>query len=73
MPIRSSKGLGFLTLVSKVVLPFIREPLLPLSTKEVLSSVPKLTEGLSSKTLSIMLGELLYSFTFFIKGLYLVL
>ena len=73
MPIRSSKGLSFLTLVSKVVSPPIREPLLPLSTKRELSSIPKLIEGLSSKALSTMLRESLYSFTFFIEGLYLVL
>ena len=69
MPIRGSKGLQVLTLVYKVVLAFIAEPLLPLRTKEVSSSVPKLTEGLGSIALSTILGESLSFFAFFVEGL----
>ena len=68
MPIRGSKGLGVLTLVCKVALAFIAEPLPPLGTKGVSSSVPKLTEGLSSIALSTILGESLSFFAFFVEG-----
>ena len=68
MPIRGSKGLGVLTLVCKVVLTSIAEPLLPLRTKEVSSSIPKLIEGLSSMALSTILKELLSFFAFFVEG-----
>ncbi len=69
MPIRGSKRLRVLILVSKVVLTFIIESLLPLRTKRVSSSIPKLIEGPSSKALSIILGESLSFFAFFIEGL----
>ncbi len=69
MPIRGSKRLGVLILVSKIVLASIVEPLLPLRTKRVSSFILKLIEGPSSKALSIILGELLSFFAFFVKGL----
>ena len=68
MPIRGSKGLGVLTLVCKVALVSIAEPLPPLRTKVMSSSVPKLTEGSGSKALSTILGELLSFFAFFVEG-----
>ena len=68
MPTRGSKGLQVLTLVCKVALASVAEPLLPLRTKGVSSSVPKLTEGLGSTVLSTILGELLSFFAFFVEG-----